>query len=148
MDEKFMEWDIYHRPRTCEKCQGIMVFKGVGEYHCEDCGYVAYDDYGKVRLYLEQHQGATVSEAEAGTGVKQKTIRQMLKEGRLEVTTDSMSFLKCEVCGEPIRSGKLCAKCELEYNRKLENEQRKQRRMQGYGKALQGEEGEKRFHRG
>ena len=41
----------------CKKCGGIMVFKGVGEYHCEDCNAVDYDDYGKVRLYIEEHDG-------------------------------------------------------------------------------------------
>ena len=28
----------YKIPRTCEKCDGVMVYKGVGEYACEECG--------------------------------------------------------------------------------------------------------------
>lgn len=47
--------DEYHIPRACEKCGGVMIFKGVGEYHCEDCGEVAYDDYGKVRQIGRAH---------------------------------------------------------------------------------------------
>ncbi len=39
--------DLYNIPRVCQICGGVMVFKGVGEYHCENCGDVAYDDYGK-----------------------------------------------------------------------------------------------------
>jgi len=137
--------DPYHRPIYCPKCGGVMVFKGVGEYHCEDCGYVDYDDYGKVRLYVERHVGATASEVEEHTGVSQKTIRQMLKEHKLEVTKDSAAFLKCEVCGAPIRGGRLCEKCEREHHLRMEDEQRRQRRMQGFGKALEEEEGMKRF---
>ena len=48
-----LRMDEYNRPKTCEKCDGVMVFMGVGEYQCEDCGAIAYDDYGKVRLYIE-----------------------------------------------------------------------------------------------
>lgn len=145
MEREFLERDSYHRPTLCENCGGVMIFKGVGEYRCEDCSYVEYDDYGKVRLYLEKNSGATITQVEEGTGVKQKIIRQMLKEGRLEVTANSKTFLKCEICGAPIRSGNLCAKCEQEYHRKIEEEQRKKKRMQGYGKAVKGEEGERRF---
>ena len=36
--------DMYNIPRVCKECGGVMVFKGVGEYHCEDCGAVDYDD--------------------------------------------------------------------------------------------------------
>ena len=60
-----------------------MIFKGVGEYHCENCRHVEYDDYGKVRLYVEKHRGATSSEVSMQTGVSQKAIRQKLKENNL-----------------------------------------------------------------
>lgn len=145
--EKFGDIDPYHRPVVCEKCGGVMIFKGVGEYHCEDCKNVAYDDYGKVRLYIEKHAGATASEVEMHTGVSQKSIRQMLKENRLEIAQDSMAFLRCEICGTNIRGGRLCSKCEKEYHLRIENEQRLQKKMQGFGKARTEQEGEKRFRR-
>ena len=56
MELKLRDADIYHRPVLCEKCGGLMIFKGVGEYQCEDCKFVAYDDYGKTRLYIEKHR--------------------------------------------------------------------------------------------
>lgn len=124
-----------------------MIFKGVGEYHCENCRHVEYDDYGKVRLYVEKHRGATSSEVSMQTGVSQKAIRQMLKENRLEITQDSAAFLRCEVCGVSIRGGRLCPKCEMDYHRRMEDEQRRQSKMQGFGKAMEEEEGAKRFHR-
>jgi DNA-directed RNA polymerase subunit M/transcription elongation factor TFIIS len=147
MDRRINENDIYNRPLTCEKCGGIMIFKGVGEYHCENCRHVEYDDYGKVRLYVEKHRGATSSEVSMQTGVSQKAIRQMLKENRLEITQDSAAFLRCEVCGASIRGGRLCPKCEMDYHRRMEDEQRRQSKMQGFGKAMEEEEGAKRFHR-
>lgn len=142
-----IELDEYHTPRVCAKCGGVMIFKGVGEYHCEDCKYVAFDDYGKVRRYIEQHKGANASEIEAATGVKQRTIRIMLKEGRLEVTPDSRTFLHCEMCRKAIRSGRLCPECEMNYHRKLEQEERLKRSydLHGFGKETETATGEKRF---
>lgn len=139
--------DFYHVPKVCEKCGGIMIFKGVGEYHCEDCNFVAYDDYGKVRLYLENHRGATAGEIEEHTGVSQKSIRQMLKESRLEVAEGSRMFMRCEVCGKDIRSGRFCPECEIKVHRNMEEQERKSKNMQGVGMAESAEEGQRRFMR-
>lgn len=148
MDSFLME-DKYHIPRACAKCGGVMIFKGVGEYHCEDCDAVDYDDYGKVRLYIEEHPGATAAQIEAEIGVSQRTIRQMLKDGRLEVAADSATFLHCEICGKSIRSGQFCTECETAAHRKLEAQQRERihKNMQVFGKAQTGDEGQRRFTR-
>ncbi len=141
--------DDYHRPINCPVCGGIMVFKGVGEYECEDCHQVEYDDYGKVRLYIEKHRGATAGEVEQETGVSQKTIRKLLRDERIEVTPDSRAFLRCEVCGEPIRSGRYCQKCQVNVNRRIEEQARaKKKNMTGVGMGTgTGEEGARRFIR-
>ncbi|MDD3369422.1 MAG: hypothetical protein PHP50_11160 [Lachnospiraceae bacterium] len=144
--------DEYNRPSTCKECGGVMVFKGVGEYQCEDCGALDYDDYGKVRNYIEEKKGGTAFDIEQATGVSQKKIRMMLREGRLEVAMDSKSFLKCEICGVNIRSGRLCPKCELNVHRQLESEQRTMRvqnsTMSGVsGQAGDVESGAKRYTR-
>lgn len=140
--------DIYHVPRTCVECGGVMVFKGVGEYHCEDCGSVAYDDYGKVRMYLENNPGANAVEVEAETGVSQKTIRMMLKESRLQVAEGSPAFLHCEICGKNIRSGRLCPQCEVQYHRNAEQQQRRTNSIQGYGMDnSRSDSGHRRFMR-
>ena len=141
--------ELYNIPRVCKKCGGVLVFKGVGEYRCEDCGELDYDDYGKVRMYIEEHRGATAAQIEAAIGVSQRSIRQMLKDGRLEVTKDSRTFLKCEICGEAIRSGQYCPECEVTVHRNLEAEQRAQikKNIHGAGMGQKGEEGQRRFMR-
>ncbi len=143
--------DYYNIPRVCKKCGGVMIFKGVGEYHCEDCGEVDYDDYGKVRLYIEEHRGANAAEIEAAVGVSQKTIRRLLKEGRLEVAEGSKTFLSCEVCGKPIRSGQFCPECEKKVHLRIESEERdlqkKSKKNQGFGGPQKGEDGQRRFRR-
>lgn len=141
--------DAYHIPRVCQKCGGVMVFKGVGEYHCEDCGFVDYDDYGKVRMYIENHRGATAAEIEKEVGVAQRTVRRLLKDGRLEITEGSKVYLRCELCGKQIRSGQFCPDCEVKMHRNLEEKQREIARKvkQGFGMEKKGEEGQKRFVR-
>ncbi len=149
--EKVGLLDHYNIPRVCKSCGGVMIFKGVGEYHCEDCGEVDYDDYGKVRLYIEEHRGATAAEIEGAIGVSQRTIRRLLKEGRLEVAEGSKTFLSCEICGKKIRSGQYCPECEMNVHRKVEEQQRealrKGKHAQGYGGPQKTDEGQRRFIR-
>lgn len=156
MDEKerrlVLQDDVYNRPRVCTECGGVMVFQGVGEYQCEECHHIAYDDYGKVRNYIEVHPGANTAEVEKETGVKTKTIFSMLREQRLQVTADSKSFLRCDMCKTPIRWGRLCPNCEVRYHRMVEDEQRRQRvehmkaHMSGVSTTKQNRaEGAKRF---
>lgn len=139
----------YHRPVRCKECNGVMVYRGVGEYQCEECKAVEYDDYGKVRNFVEKNPGATILQVESSTGVSRKSIQQMLREERLEVSADSKSFLKCEVCGVSIRYGRFCQNCQVSLNRRIEEEERRKRNnIQGFATAIaQGEKGAKRFIR-
>ena len=150
-EERVDAMGYYNVPRLCKICGGVMVFKGVGEYRCEECGDVEYDDYGKVRLYIEDHRGATAAEIENAIGVSQRTIRKLLKDGRLEVAEGSKTFLSCEVCGKPIRSGQYCPECEINVHRKMEEQQRqakqKDKNAQGYSGPQKLDEGQKRFRR-
>ncbi len=147
--ERLLKPDAYNIPRECVKCGGVMVFRGLGEYKCEDCGHLAYDDYGKVRNYIEKHKGATAAQIEDAIGVSQRSIRQMLKEGRLEVAEGSRAFLECEICGKPIRSGRYCPDCEIKMHRKLEEKQREvsHKGQHGFSKGPKTDEGHKRFVR-
>lgn len=144
--------DEYNIPKVCGKCGGVMVFKGVGEYQCEDCGEKSLDDYGKARNYLEEHRGATAAEIEKAVGVSQRSIRKLLRDGRLEIAEGSKSFLRCELCGKSIRYGQFCSECETKAHRILEEKQRdmlrKAKNMQVYGKNEEREEGQRRFMRG
>lgn len=145
----FLEKDRYHVPYTCEECGGQMIYKGVGEYHCENCDAVVYDDYGKVRMYVEQHPGATIADAEAGTGVPHKIIRQLLREERLEVAAGSRTFLSCRGCGAPIRSGEFCPQCAAKQP-KTEDIRRTKIKKDMMGVAMNdtsGQQGAKRFTR-
>ena len=146
----FKDLDVYNKMSKCQEWGGAMKFKGWGEYRWEDCKYVAYDDYGKVRNYVEKHAGATAAQVSEATGVKQKTIRTMLKESRLEIAEGSNSYMKCEMCGASIRAGRVCSKCEPAYNKAMaeKSNKRNEKMMAGFGmEHRRGEEGAKRFER-
>lgn len=147
--EDFGILEQYHIPQVCKVCGGVMVFKGVGEYRCEECRAVDYDDYGKVRLYIEGHPGANAAQVEENTGVSQKIIRRLLKDGRIEVAEGSKSFLRCEVCGKNIRSGQFCPECETKVHHRIEAQQRavNLKNTKGVGMGQKGDEGQRRFMR-
>jgi hypothetical protein len=138
-----------NRPAHCGDCKGIMVFQGLGQYKCEDCGLNELDDYGYARNYIEKNPGANVSEISDKTGVSRKSINNMVKEGRFEITKESRTFLLCEVCGINIRSGRVCKNCETAYHKNYEEDIRRTNIKSGYGKAERPEDaqGSKRFNR-
>lgn len=88
-----------------------MEYRGLGEFACTECGNVEYNDYGKVRNYLEEHRGATQDEVFRMTGVAKWKIREFLIEEKIEIAPDSITYLKCEKCGANIRSGRYCENC-------------------------------------
>lgn len=90
------------RPTICKACGGILIYKGLGEYQCEDCNACEYDDYGKVRSYLEKHHGANVAEISSQTGVSHKAIRDMIKENRFELVESIQILLATDVAARGI----------------------------------------------
>ncbi len=142
-----LDYITYGKPTKCSICNGSLVYKGVGEYQCNECYNLEYDDYGKVRLYIESHNGATAAEISEATEVSQGKIRQMLKEERLEVTADSRAFLHCEMCGREIRSGQYCTECDTKRRREGGLESKTPKSLSGFGAAGKTDSGERRFRR-
>lgn len=145
--KSFME--IYNVPTACKECGGVMIYRGLGEYCCENCKAVDYDNYGKTRNYIEQNPGASAVDVERKTGVSRSSIREMLKENRFEIAEGARSFLRCESCGKEIRAGRYCKECEKNVHLMIEKEQREKNRenMHGFAMHQDGEEGQRRFVR-
>lgn len=140
----------YRIPIRCVVCGGSMEFKGLGEYQCEQCHSVEYDDYGKVRMYVEEHRGATTAEISQATGVTQRSINDMVREERFEVTADSKTFLKCDGCGIAIRIGRYCPTCQklADATEARKRKEAEKKQMAGFSTEIQkGDKGAKRFER-
>ncbi len=88
-------FDDYHRPKQCSKCgSNILHYKGLGEYCCGECEHLEYDDYGKVRNYLEVNRGTPITIIAQDTGVSKWTIRQMVEEERFDICPSSRRTLQ------------------------------------------------------
>ena len=80
-------------------------------------------------------------------------ILQMLKDERLQISAESKSFLKCEVCGNMIRAGRFCGACEARYHHDVEASlregatERKKKFISGHSVVTEVAVGEKRFKR-
>lgn len=69
-------------PVRCSQCGGRLIYRGLGEYQCEKCGGPEYDNYGKVRAYLEKHPGASVPAICQATGLTRAEISRLISEDR------------------------------------------------------------------
>lgn len=85
MDNLILKDRLYHRPFRCEKCGGRYKKCLKGIYECENCGQRAMDDYGKVRLYVEENPGATIAEVVVNTGVSRQLVKQMVEDGKFDL---------------------------------------------------------------
>ena len=139
-----------HIPRTCDKCgKSDPEYQGVGEYKCSECGFIMYDDYGRVRNYLEAHRGATQSQVANATGVSMEVIRQLLRDERIEIVSTSNVFMECEICKTPIRSGRYCMACAKKVAAKEEAAKAELHKagMKGFGKSGSADSGSIRYRR-
>ena len=75
IEENLLATKNIHVPKKCTNCESEEIeYKGLGEYRCSACGNLMYDDFGKVRNYLEEHRGATQNEVSRETGVSTDVI--------------------------------------------------------------------------
>lgn len=126
------------KPIRCKMCNGKMKYLSGGKYQCELCEAFDYDDFGKVKNFLEEFGPASTSVISKVTGVPEQVISDFLKEGRIQVVDTGKSYLKCENCGTPIRFGRFCQKCTVSMVTDIENslnedlqKRRKERGMDG-----------------
>lgn len=109
--ENWEEEFLNDRPVYCSKCKGKLFFQGSGAYKCEDCGNEDYDDFGKIKNYLDKNGISTTYDVHMNTGVSIDVINVLLRNGRLEIPDGSGVYIKCLNCGCSIRYGKYCPAC-------------------------------------
>jgi DNA-directed RNA polymerase subunit M/transcription elongation factor TFIIS len=110
-NSRFEEAVLKARLRHCSECGGALVYVAGGMFKCRQCGHEQLDDFGKVRQYLDGNGPSSKHDIHLKTGVDMEIIDKMVKKSRLECTEDSPTFYKCEICGQPIKSGSICNVC-------------------------------------
>lgn len=96
---------------SCARCGKLFSYIGFGFRYCELCKKFDEEEFHIVRSYIYEHGTATMLEIEENTGVSNRRISQYLREGRLEIPENSPIFIKCDMCGTDIRSGRFCRAC-------------------------------------
>ncbi|MCX7771741.1 MAG: hypothetical protein N2376_01340 [Clostridia bacterium] len=99
--------------QECARCHRL--FERVAfEEVCPVCLPIEEEEFGKIKEYLMCHQGASSTEVMTETGASLKSIKRYLREDRLQIVGDNKGFIKCDVCGKPINSGRYCDACYKE----------------------------------
>lgn len=119
MDERALAFFGPGRVVECEKCKSKCKYKAQGIYECIACGNTMLDDYGKVRVYLEEHGRQPAVIISQDTGVPVSTIQNYLREGQLEIPDGSPVYAKCEKCNTDIRYGRYCASCASQLSKDI-----------------------------
>lgn len=81
---------------------------------CPVCFPIEEEEFQKIKEYLTAHPGASSNEVMSVIGVSLRSIRRYLKEERLEIVGDNKGFIRCELCGRPLNSGRFCDGCYKE----------------------------------
>lgn len=111
MNEFDIKAILESRPVQCSKCGSSLYYRGSGKYVCSSCENIEYDEFGKVKKYLDEHGVSTMAVIAEETGVPMKHLNLMLREGRVEIPEGSNYYIKCESCGCSIRYGRFCPDC-------------------------------------
>ncbi len=98
--------------RNCRKCGKIYNYIG-GAPICSRCRELEEEDFKRVKEYLYENPGASITQVSSELEISIELIRRFLKDGRLEITGDDGNMiLECENCGKSIKSGRFCGECE------------------------------------
>lgn len=111
VEKTLKEQVMENRPVKCEKCGGKLFYAGGGMYSCEECEHTMFDDFGKVKLYLEEHGPTPLAIIAEDTKIEPKVIEYFLRKGRVEIIEGSQYYIDCEKCGCAIRYGRFCPEC-------------------------------------
>ena len=108
--------------RECARCHRIFE-KVAFEEVCPACFPIEEYEFGRIKEYLSLHPGASSNVVMTELNVSLKSIRRYLQEDRLEIVGDNKGFIRCELCGKPLNSGRFCEGCYKEGQEKLRKEE-------------------------
>lgn len=97
--------------RNCRRCGRMYNYLG-GPPICQDCKNADEAVFKKIKDYLYDYPGATLSQVAMECEVSVEKIKMFLKEGRLEITEGANIILECEKCGKSIKTGRFCNECQ------------------------------------
>ena len=101
VDERSNALRINKIPLKCEKCAGLLENVDVGTYRCWNCGVDYYDDFHKIRKFLEENGPTPAIIISRRTGVARSTVEYYFNDnvgirnsGRMIGSTASLATKK------------------------------------------------------
>ena len=96
--------------KSCRRCRALF-HHVVGPTLCEKCKRKDEDDFQKVKDYLYDNPGASMTQVCTDVDVTVRQVQQYLRDGRLTVAKDSPLGIECERCKVRISTGRYCEEC-------------------------------------
>lgn len=106
--------------RTCRRCRKL--FNYIASPYCPRCVDEIDREYRVVRDYIYDHPNEGIKEIADATDVDERSILELLRDGRLELDSGSAA-LQCERCGSNISSGRYCGNCQSSLSNELKRAQ-------------------------
>jgi hypothetical protein len=99
--------------KFCKICGDILDNNSEKNNLCNTCADKTAEDYYKIKDFLQKNSRATIFEISRSTGVQEHRVLEFINQGRLVGSEHSGASKKCIICGNSIKHGTLCSKCDV-----------------------------------
>ena len=96
--------------KNCRRCKRLFNYIA-GQQICPACKEELEQIFQKVKEFVREHADASVRNVAKEFQISEEQVHQWIKEERLIFSEPSIAGIRCEICGEPIATGKYCEKC-------------------------------------
>ena len=105
--------------KNCSTCHKLFKYPGFGYLLCPNCRQTDEAQFQLVKKFLDQYPGAGGKEVFLATGVPINTLIKWVRSGRL-ISSNAINLgAVCDICGEPVCTGRLCVKCQADAVRRF-----------------------------
>lgn len=99
--------------KNCVQCGRLFMYNGARKI-CPDCVAQEQEYERIVADFVRDNHQANVKQIVDGTGVNEKIIMRMIREGRFVASEYPISY-PCESCGKMITHAKYCRDCSKNF---------------------------------
>lgn len=108
--------------KNCPGCGRLYIDSGPGV--CPDCYQKELEAEETVAAYVREHRGAAVAEVCEATGISERVVCRMIRQGRFANIPGADFKYPCIKCGTPIEHGEYCVSCQRLVTADLKAQQR------------------------
>ena len=96
--------------KICKNCRRLFTYV-TGPQLCATCRQELDKKFEEVKEYIRNNPNTHIHDVAINCDVSERQIKEWLREERLVLSNVSAADLVCEICGDPIASGRFCDKC-------------------------------------